>query len=99
MSIFHDRDGPVRNYNNDEKLKILNVVKSCVNCFQRSSSMVEGRNGQLSLKYQNLHRLSDEKLSALTAIHNFNTRRPDGKTPAECFFEAKHSIMTYLSMF
>jgi hypothetical protein len=52
----------------------------CADLFQRSSSAVEGRNGQLSLHHHGRHRLSDRKLAALTAVHNFHIRRADGTT-------------------
>jgi hypothetical protein len=54
--------------------------------FQRSSSCVEGRNGQLALRHHSLHRLSARKLRALTALHNYWLRRADGTTAAERFF-------------
>jgi hypothetical protein len=56
--------------------------------FARSSSAVEGRNGQLALRYHSLHRLPDRKLQALTAVHNFWVKRGDGTTAAERFFGA-----------
>ena len=57
--------------------------------FARSSSAVEGRNGQLALRYHSLHRLPTRKLQALTAVHNYWLRRGDGTTAAERFFGAK----------
>jgi Family of unknown function (DUF6399) len=57
--------------------------------FQRSSSCVEGRNGQLALRHHSLHRLSRRKLRALTALHNYWLKRPDGTTAAERFFGGK----------
>jgi hypothetical protein len=57
--------------------------------FARSSSAVEGRNGQLALRYHSLHRLPQRKLQALTAVHNFWVRRADGTTAAERFFGAR----------
>jgi hypothetical protein len=57
--------------------------------FVRSSSAVEGRNGQLSLRQHGLHRLSARKLGALTALHNYWIRRGDGTTAAERFFGQK----------
>lgn len=57
--------------------------------FQRSSSCVEGRNGQLALRHHSLHRLSRRKLRALTALHNYWLRRADGTTAAERFFRQK----------
>ena len=62
------------------------VAGTCADLFQRSSSCVEGRNGQLSLHHHGRHRLSDRKLAALTAVHNFHLRRTDGTTAAERFF-------------
>ena len=56
--------------------------------FQRSSSCVEGRNGQLELRHHSLHRLSKRKLEALTAIHNYWLKR-GGTTAAERFFGKK----------
>jgi Family of unknown function (DUF6399) len=56
--------------------------------FQRSSSCVEGRNGQLALRHHSLHRLSQRKLAALTALHNYWIKR-GGTTAAERFFGTK----------
>jgi len=66
------------------------VARICADLFQRSSSCVEGRNGQLALFHHGLHRLTDAKLAALTVVHNFHIRRPDGTTAAQRFFEAEH---------
>ncbi len=66
------------------------VAKLCAELFQRSSSCVEGRNGQLALFHHGLHRITETKLAALTAVHNFHTRRSDGTTPADRFFETQH---------
>jgi hypothetical protein len=57
--------------------------------FVRGSSCVEGRNGQLALHHQSVHRLSDRKLTVLTTIHNYFLLRPDGTTAAERFFGSK----------
>jgi hypothetical protein len=69
---------------------IEEVAQGCADLFQRSSSCVEGRNGHLSLYHHGCHRLSDRKLGALTAIHNFHILRPDGTTAAERFFGRAH---------
>jgi hypothetical protein len=42
------------------------------------------------VKHHNLHRLTGRKLKCLTALHNFHTKRKDGTTPAQRFFEDKH---------
>jgi hypothetical protein len=65
--------------------------------FARSSSAVEGRNGQLALRYHSLHRLPDRKLRALTIVHNYWLKRSDGTTAAERFFGSRPaSLFTYL---
>jgi hypothetical protein len=71
----------------DEERRLLEqVATDCADLFQRSSSRVEGRNGQLALHHHARHRLSDRKLSALTAVHNYFIQRPDGTTAAQRFF-------------
>ncbi len=61
----------------------------CAELFQRSSSCVEGRNGQLALRHHHLHQLRPRKLKVLTILHNYLIRRADGTTAAERFFGAK----------
>ena len=65
------------------------AARDCAQIFQRSSSCVEGRNAQLALRHQGIHRLSNRHLQALTVIHNYYIRRRDGTTAAERLFEAK----------
>ena len=89
-SDYDNRAGPFAGLTDELRQTMLKTARDCAEIFQRSSSAVEGRNGQLALKYHNLHRLSDSRLTSLTAIHNFDTRRGDGTTPAERFFESKH---------
>lgn len=66
------------------------VAVGCADRFQRRTSCVEGRNGQLSLYHQGGHRLSDRTRAALTAIHNVYIQRPDGTSAAERFFGRPH---------
>jgi hypothetical protein len=54
--------------------------------YQRTSSAVEGRNGQLSKLHHNGRGFSESSLKALTIIHNFDIKRPDGSTPAQRLF-------------
>ncbi len=69
----------------------------CAQIFQRSSSCVEGRNGQLSLKFHAFRRLTAHTLTVLTVLHNFFIRRADGTTAAERFFEQKpRDLFTWL---
>ena len=76
------------------KLAIIEkVADECAKLFQRSSSCVEGRNGQLSLRHHSFHRLSDRKLAALTSVHNFFLKRSDNTTAAERFFDQEPKAM------
>jgi len=69
--------------------KLEKAARDCAQIFQRSSSCVEGRNAQLALRHQGIHRLSNQHLQALTVMHNYYVRRRDGTTAAGRFFEAK----------
>ncbi|MCP4752945.1 MAG: universal stress protein [Proteobacteria bacterium] len=93
LSVFHDRCGVLAHCSEEELESIEGTSKECAWFFQRSSSPVEWRNAQLSLRHHNMHRLSNLKMSALTAIHNFYIKRPDGTTATERFFGSKPKIM------
>ncbi len=69
--------------------EVASLARDLACIFQRSSSAVEGRNAHLSLRHHGFHRFSQTKLAALTVMHNFYCRRPDGTTAAERFFENK----------
>jgi hypothetical protein len=56
--------------------------------FHRASSAVEDRNGCLSQSYHNGRGLTQDRLAALTALHNYDTRQADGSTPPERLFKA-----------
>ena len=71
------------------RLDLEQQAHQAANIFQRSSSCVEGRNGQLSLRHHGLRELTPSKLQALRVIHNYVIRRPDGTTAAERFFGSK----------
>jgi hypothetical protein len=71
----------------------VKAASDCADIFQRSSSCVEGRNGQLALCHHSLHHISPERLEALTAVHNYFIQRPDGTTAAERFFENRPDKM------
>jgi hypothetical protein len=75
----------------EEKRKELErATKEIAGLFSRSSSCVEGRNGRLSLHHHGHGRVSERRLKALTVIHNYMVKRPDGTTAAERFFGQKH---------
>lgn len=73
----------------EDRAKLERRAEAAADLFQRSSSCVEGRNGQLSLRHHSLHRLSKSKLVALTVVHNYYLTRRDRTTAAERFFGAK----------
>jgi len=83
------QEGPFIGQDMEEKLVIERVAEDCAELFQRSSSCVEGRNGQLALRHHSLHRIRERKLAALTTVHNYVVTRKDGTTAAERFFGAK----------
>jgi hypothetical protein len=84
---------PLQRLAPEDSARVEQVAGACADLFQRSSSCVEGRNGQLSLHHHGRHRLSDRKLAALTAVHNFHIRRADGTTAAERFFGRTHPVL------
>ena len=86
-------DHPLHALPSAERAHLEQVAGDCADCFQRSSSGVAGRNGQLALHHHGRHRLSDRKLAALTAVHNYHIRRADGTTAAERFFGRAHETL------
>ncbi|WP_093028410.1 DUF6399 domain-containing protein [Thiocapsa roseopersicina] len=86
-------DHPLQRLAPEDRARVEQVAGACADLFQRSSSCVEGRNGQLSLHHHGRHRLSDRKLAALTAVHNFHIRRADDTTAAERFFGRTHPAL------
>jgi hypothetical protein len=77
----------------EDSSKLLRVATECAQVFQRASSCVEGRNGQLSLRHHSLHLLRPARLQALTTVHNYFLKRSDGTTAAQRFFGAKHPAL------
>jgi len=74
----------------EKKKEIEEAVEETAGLFARSSSGVEGRNGRLSLQQHGHSRVSENRLKALTVIHNYVVKRADGTTAAERFFGQKH---------
>jgi len=89
LALLRTTDGPLRGLVPEELILIEAVAQECAQLFQRSSSCVEGRNGQLALHHHRLHRIGNRKLTALTTAHDYFVRRGDGTTAAERFFGAK----------
>ena len=54
--------------------------------FQRASSAVEGRNGDLAGMHHQQRGLPTRRYKVWTVLHNFDTRAADRTTPAARFF-------------
>jgi hypothetical protein len=87
---FHQNNHYYQFLSEEKKQQMKKAAIECVQIFQRSSSCVEGRNAQLSLRHHGLHRLSEQCLKAQTVIHNYYRTNKENETPAERFFEAQH---------
>lgn len=97
LAPLQQPDHPVMQLSIKDRLRLERVAGDCADLFQRSSSCVEGRNGQLSLYHHGRHRLSRRKLTAHTTVHNYFIRRPDGTTAAQRFFgRSPEPLMPYL---
>ncbi len=61
--------------------------RKIVEYFQRTSSAVEGRNGQLSQAYHCGRELSSQEVRVQTILHNYDHKRAvDGARPAEYLY-------------
>jgi RNA-directed DNA polymerase len=91
IALEADPDWALAPPSDKEQLQVH--AMQCAEVFQRSSSCVEGRNGQLSLRHHAHRSLSDRRLEVLTIIHNYGIIARDGTTPAERFFEQKQKCL------
>ena len=69
-----------------EMQRWLDWAQWMVRQFHRSSSAVEGRNGCLAQMYHNGRGLTENRLRALTVIHNYGLKRKDETTAAMRLF-------------
>jgi hypothetical protein len=83
------KTSPLEQLSVEQRQRISREAIEVVGLYQRSSSAVEGRNSRLALLHHGKAGLSAEGLAALTVIHNYLSRREDGSTAAERFFEQK----------
>jgi Family of unknown function (DUF6399) len=83
------RDGPLKELSEEQKDHLVAQARIAAEWFQRSSSCVEGRNGQLSLRHHGLREITKRKLCVLGVLHNFVIKRRDGSTAASRFFGQK----------
>jgi hypothetical protein len=89
LSQAWSASGPLGQLEAQEQAAVRRVAEAVGGLFCRSSSCVEGRNGHLSLHHHGQGALSDKRLQALTAVHNYVVQRKDGTTAAERFFGSK----------
>jgi hypothetical protein len=88
---------PWQSMTKEQQQNLHRAATRCAQIFQRSSSNVEGRNGQLSLHHHIYKTMNKRKLKAATVVHNYFIRRPDGTTAAERFFgNAPTSLFDHL---
>ena len=85
-SLFDDIGAAIPHSRKEELWK---MAHSLAISFQRASSQVEGRNGYLSFVNHAHKGIPEQRLKALTIIHNYDIRRKDGTTPAKRFFDAE----------
>ena len=83
------KGGALSSLSEEARKAVAKVSRETAGMFQRSSSCVEGRNGRLSLQHHGHSRVSEGRLKALTVVHNYMVKRPDGTTAAERFFGQK----------
>ena len=74
------------NISTDRQEILVERAEHMANSFQRASSQVEGRNGYLAFIHHSQKGIPKQKRKALTVIHNFDTKREDGSTPAQRLF-------------
>lgn len=84
------KGGVLSSLSEERRKEVEGVAEEIANLFQRSSSCVEGRNGRLSLQQHGHSRVSTRRLKALTVIHNYLVKRPDGTSAAQRFFGQEH---------
>jgi len=93
LLLTQARDGPLSQLKEEDRAYLEEQAKSAAELFQRSSSCVEGRNGQLSLRHHGLRTITRRKLQVLGVLHNFVIERNDGSTAASRFFGQEHRAL------
>ena len=74
-----------------ELVEVEALAVECAGWFQRSSSCVEGRNGELALSEHARRGLSEKRLKALTVVANYAVVDASGTTAAQRFFGQAHA--------
>ncbi len=88
---------PWQGWEAERQRRVLAVVQVCVLLFPRSTSALEGHNGQDSLCQHQRHTLSDAFRTARLVVRNYVITRADGTTAAERLFGRKPgNLIEYL---
>jgi len=80
---------PWRGWPEDLRRRVLERSEVCVLLFPRSTSMLEGHNGQDALCQHQRHAISDAFRAARLVVRNYVVERADGTTAAERLFGRK----------
>lgn len=80
---------PWRTWDDATRRRVQEEVEACVRMFPRSTSALEGHNGQDALVHHQRHRLSERFRAARLVVRNYVIRRADGTTAAERLFGNK----------
>ena len=80
---------PWRTWDAETQRVVQRVVQSCVAMFPRSTSALEGHNGQDALVHHQRHQLSETFRTARLVVRNYVIERADGTTAAERLFGHK----------
>ncbi len=82
----HESDEFTKSLLIDRKTELLGMAQHIAMSFQRASSQTEGRNGYLAFINHGHKGFPKNRLQTLTIIHNYDTKRADGTTPAQRLF-------------
>ena len=82
-------ESPWSSWSAAQREAVQGVALSVVKLFPRSTSALEGYNGQDALRHHHHHQMSETFRTALRVVRNYVVRRPDGSTAAERLFGCK----------
>lgn len=80
---------PWRTWDVETRRVVQQVAQSCAPMFPRSTSALEGHNGQDALVHHQRHQLSETFRTARLVVRNYVITRADGTTAAERLFGNK----------
>lgn len=90
LATAHTRGSAFAKLPGELRSQIERLANDCAALFVRATACVEGFNGQLALLHHGFKRLDNQRLAVLRTLHNYFSRRADGTTAAERFYESSH---------